>query len=123
MTMNRNADLQVPWSQDGQALLHFPDLVLHPNLEWRGNPVFEATLKLKGTERGRSAAYFRWEDVNTEQRYPMFITDVGHMIMLGMHLEPGGVVSGRWFVVKRGKNYGITPAPPQDGTTEATEAP
>lgn len=117
--MKRNSDLKTPWSSVG--LLHHPgprkveeDGETWPNVrEWRGNDEFEATLVLRGTERGRSAAFFRWQvlggDLQTGLFLPMFMTDVGHLIVQGKHLEPGGVVSGRWFVVKRGQNYGITP--------------
>lgn len=127
--MNRNASLKTPWTTGGNLLHSTGDPKgtddegnpLYPDVgEWRGNDVFEATLKFRGTERGRSAAFFRWENLDTHQHYPMFISDVGRMITQGMTLGRGGVVSGRWFVVKRGGNYGITP---QDATTETTEAP
>jgi len=132
--MKRNPELMTPWSQGGTQLLHYPDLTLHPNLVWRENPDFAAVLKLRGTERGRSAAYFRWEVVSGDlppgTLLPMFITDVGHVLMNGL-AEAGGVASGRWFVVKRGRNYGVTPvvqepdtpARGQERPTGATGAP
>jgi hypothetical protein len=55
----------------------------------------------------------------------MFITDVGHVLMRGL-AQPGGVIDGEFFVVKRGQNYGITPvapAPATDAPTEATGVP
>ncbi len=132
--MKRNPDLMTPWSQNGTQLLHYPDQVLHPNMQWRENPELNLKLKLRGTERGRSAAYFRWEvldgDLPAGTLLPMFITDVGHVLMSGL-AEPGGVAAGRWFVVKRGQNYGLTPvvqeqdpgARGQERPTEALGAP
>lgn len=126
--MKRNATLRTPWSVTGSTLLHYPDRNLHPDMQWRDNDVFAVKLKMLGTERGRSAAFFRWEvqegDLPAGTLLPMFITDVGHVIMHGMP-QVGGVIEGQFFVVKRGQNYGITPlaAPEtQDATTEAPEA-
>lgn len=86
--MKRNPDLMTPWSQNGTQLLHYPDQVLHPNMQWRENPELNLKLKLRGTERGRSAAYFRWEvldgDLPAGTLLPMFITDVGHVLMSGL---------------------------------------
>lgn len=123
--MKRNPELQTPWS--GGNLMHHPSAggSLEPE-EWRGNDEFKATLKLLGTERGRSAAFFRWEVVDGDlpkgTLLPMFITDVGHVLMNGL-AEPGGIATGRWFVVKRGQNYGVTPMSDQEQPTEATGAP
>lgn len=131
--MKRNPDLRTPWSASG--LLHHPGFrrvdansnETWPDVqEWRDNEPFEAVIQFKGTERGRSAAFFRWENVDTGQMYPMFISDIGHMIMQGTRFEEGGTIRGRWYVVKRGQNYGIRledPTEPQDGTTERTEQP
>lgn len=130
----RNATLRTPWSANGSMLLHYPDRNLHPNMDWRENEPFNVKIKMLGTERGRSAAYFRWEvqegDLPAGTLLPMFITDVGHVIMQGLP-RPGGVIDGAFFVVKRGQNYGITPVPPADDTpprgqeqpTETTGAP
>lgn len=128
--MKRNPELKTPWLRGN--LMHHPRPhggATGPD-EWRDNPVFSAELTYKGTERGRSAAFFRWED-RQGRKYPMFITDIGRMIQAAVKLEEGGKVFGEWFVVKRGQNYGITPALPddrthetaQDGPTEALEHP
>jgi hypothetical protein len=132
--MKRNQTLRTPWSASGSQLLHYPDRNLHPDMQWRENTVFALKLKMLGTERGRSAAYFRWEvqegDLPAGTLLPMFITDVGHVIMQGLP-RPGGVIEGEFFVVKRGQNYGITPQAPaedvaprgQEQPTETTGAP
>lgn len=122
--MKRNPDLKVPYCPQGN-LMHHPgnptlaegsdtEMVYREVGEWRGNEPFEATLRLTGTERGRSAAFFRWEDVETGRVWPMFITDVSQLIHLAVHIEPGGVISGKWFVVKRGQNYGLAMASPTE---------
>ncbi len=128
--MKRNSALRTPWSADGSTLLHYPDINLHPNIDWRDNEPFKVKIKMRGTERGRSAAYFWWEvqagDLPAGTLLPMFITDVGHVLMRGL-TQSGGVIDGEFFfVVKRGQNYGITPmdpVPAQDAPTEATGAP
>lgn len=132
--MKRNSSLMTPWASNGSMLLHYPDTGLHPNMQWRENDTFKVKLKMLGTERGRSAAYFRWEvqegDLPAGTLLPMFITDVGHVIMHGMP-QTGGVIEGEFFVVKRGQNYGITPVAPaedvpprgQERPTESTGAP
>lgn len=117
--MKRNSTLMTPWSANGSMLLHYPDKGLHPNMQWRENNIFDVRIKMLGTERGRSAAFFRWEvqsgDLPEGTLLPMFMTDVGHIIMQGLP-QPGGIVEGKFFVVKRGQNYGITPAPVADDT-------
>lgn len=136
--MRRNTELKTPWSDFG--LLHHPGYPKHVNGErtwpevgeWRDNPVFNVTIKMMGTERGRSAAFFRWVVVGVEDRpdlmgkvLPMFITDVGHVLMQGL-AKPGGLISAEFFVVKRGQNYGITPVQPPEnvlprGQEQATD--
>lgn len=125
--MRRNTALSTPWSRSG--LMHHPGHPKHVNGErtwpdvaqWRDNPVFSATIKLNGTERGRSAAFFRWTIVETPdpvllgQELPMFITDVGILLMEGLP-QPGGLVTAEFFVVKRGQNYGVTPVVPEPET-------
>lgn len=117
--MKRNATLLTPWSASGEMLLHYPDQGLHPNMQWRENDVFKVKIRMLGTERGRSAAFFRWEvlegDLPKGTLLPMFITDVGHVMMLGLP-ELGGVIDSKFFVVKRGQNYGITPLAEEDDT-------
>lgn len=116
--MNRNPELKVPYAATGD-LMHHPGPAESLNSDghltykevgaWRSNEVFEATLQLKGTERGRSAAFFRWQEVGADRTFPMFITDMCHLIYLAPNFRAGGVINARWFVVKRGQNYGVTP--------------
>lgn len=124
--MKRNATLLTPWSASGEMLLHYPDQGLHPNMQWRENYVFKVKIRMLGTERGRSAAFFRWEvlegDLPKGTLLPMFITDVGHVMMLGLP-EMGGVIDSKFFVVKRGQNYGITPLAEEDTPPLGQERP
>lgn len=103
--MKYNYDLEAPFDKGG--LRHHADQ--YDQVVWRRNEPFRARLHLLGTERGRSAAFYRWEDAKTGQVYPMFITDMGRLITLGTTFEAGGYVDAEWVVVKRGMNYGITP--------------
>lgn len=104
--MKYNYELEAPYNIIG--LMHHADkwdTLVH----WRPNEPFHARLKLLGTERGRSAAYYRWQDQADWKVYPMFITDMARLITLGTTFEAGGYVDAEWVVVKRGMNYGITP--------------
>jgi hypothetical protein len=79
--------------------------------EWRDNVPFRTTLEINSMRSGRSAKYIiltpfeplsRREDIC----FPMFITDVIAIAILGRWL-PGGVVAGWFMVAKRGQNYGV----------------
>lgn len=77
--------------------------------EWRNNVPFEATLTLTGTERGRSAARFMWDDGHGNT-FPMFLTDATDL-MMSREGVAGAVAAGWWVVVKRGQSYGIRRIP------------
>lgn len=104
--MRFNYELEVPYNVVG--LMHHEDS-LSKCTDWRPNEPFRARLKLLGTERGRSAAYYKWQAVEDWRVYPMFITDMARLVTLGTTFEAGGFVDAEWVVVKRGMNYGITP--------------
>ncbi len=72
--------------------------------EWRDNKPFMSTMKLEGLRRGRSAAYFMWEDLGGAQ-YPMFMKEMTDLLQT--RIVRYGCVYGQWIVVKRGTNYGI----------------
>lgn len=76
-----------------------------PDKEWRANDPFAATLRLYGTERGRSAMRFLWKDEDGHT-FPMFATDMAHLVM-SKDGAAGGLAKGQWLVMKRGANYGI----------------
>lgn len=70
---------------------------------WRANVPFAATLKYIGYGRGRSSAYFIFEDRHGHQ-YNMFMTDADDMILRGIDLLHA---QGTFSFIKRGNNYGI----------------
>lgn len=73
--------------------------------DWRPNVPVARVLRLDGTARGRSAAYFLWKDEQGRQ-FPMFITDMADVVRAGV-ATAGGLVNARWMVAKRGTNFGI----------------
>lgn len=103
---------QAPFDQ-GNLLHHPSDIGWHDRkpyerrvIEWRDIArVYEMTLIYEGNRRGRSAAYTVWADAETGHAFPVFMTDVGNLLIHGV--QPGGIVSGRWRVRKRGQNYGL----------------
>lgn len=103
---------EAPYAADG-SLLHYAETRYGPQPEWRPNDPFTATLWLAETRRGRSAAYFIWRSGDGRE-YPMFISDMLLLVQSGVTIKPGGSVSTRWMVTKRGANYGIRHAPAEE---------
>lgn len=96
---------RIPFNPNG-SLMHFPGYNGGgANIEWRDNYEFEATLRLDGMRRGRSAKYIEWKDNKGDAIYPMFIADLLDLMKHGS--ISGGVAVGRWTFTKRGQNYGI----------------
>lgn len=84
------------------------EIVVMPNVTWRENHVFEATLEVTGIIRGRSAARFRLRDTaDHTRRYEMFMTGVEDLLINGEISK--GKIPGRWTYCKRGKNYALKP--------------
>lgn len=121
--------IEAPYTTDG-SLMHFPEdsrdypdarqtddgyvwgepRIIRP--DWRPNTPFAATLRLIETRRGRSAAYFIWHD-EAGHEFPMFISDMLLLVQSGVAIA-SGAVSTRWMVTKRGANYGIRHAGPEE---------
>lgn len=102
---------QAPYTRDGN-LMHFT--YASPGdrtdtVDWRPNEPFEATLALKGVNRGRSSTYFEWVDQDGH-RFPMFVTDM-MLLLQTKGVRRGGTVQARWHVVKRGMNHGVAIVP------------
>lgn len=89
-------------------LLHYPERIYHQGHftepEWKPNIPFAAKLYLDSMCRGRSAAYFMWQN---EQgiKFPMFMSDMLNVIQKS--IIENGWVDGIWQVIKKGQNYGI----------------
>lgn len=80
--------------------------------EWRAPEPMKAVLLYEGYARGRSAAYFIWRHYITGTRYPMFLTDLDEI--LGTRTVPFHGVHSTWIECKRGQNYGIRLATPDE---------
>lgn len=87
--------------------------------DWRPNTPFQTTLRLDGTCRGRSAAYFVWKD-DAECEFPMFISDMADLVKAGATVT-AGVVTAWWMVAKKGANYGIRLATADEIAAISTE--
>lgn len=87
----------------GNSLLHYP--ITHQITEWREVDEFDAALTLMGMERGRSAAYFIWQEDYTHNSFPMFLVDMADL--LKRDTVSFGTVLTTWKIMKRGQNYGI----------------
>jgi hypothetical protein len=88
--------------------------------DWRPNVPFAATLRLDGSCRGRSAAYFEWKD-EAGRTFPMFITDMADLVRSGT-VVAGGVVAAVWMVAKRGTNYGVRLATDEETLAAAADS-
>lgn len=107
---------QTDWTGAGRQDdgTYIPPRIYPP--DWRDNKPFQATLRLDGTRRGRSAAYFMWHDTEGHT-YPMFISDLDALIQSGAVIA-GNCIAGLWMVSKRGKNFGIRAATADEIPTE-----
>lgn len=68
---------------------------------------FEATLKVTGMWRGRSAARFSVKDVDTDKEYTFTMSGFYEACLRGV--KKGGLLSGRWGFRKQGGNWGLWP--------------
>lgn len=79
-------------------------------VDWRDNLPFQASLQIDHMMRGRSAKYVILKPVDTygfdTRSFPMFVADLIDVAVAGL-FQPGGIVSARWMVAKRGANYGL----------------
>jgi len=74
-------------------------------VEWRPNVPFVAELELVRSARGRSSVTFIYRDVVSGIHYPLFVSAVEDV--LRNCAIANGRVTGSWWVVKRGTNYGL----------------
>lgn len=69
------------------------------------NHIMEMTLKFLHFSRGRSSVKAHFENIDNEQRYEMFITDIEDILL--NHKFADGQITGKFVFTKRGQNYGI----------------
>lgn len=108
--MTRKKIAEAPYDEEGN-LMPYP--YLRSDVHMRPVVDFEGTLRVDGLTRGQSAARFNLVDATTGLRYEMFMTDMVDACQRGV--APGGLISGRWTVAKRGRNYGIRLVAVEDG--------
>lgn len=70
---------------------------------WAPNRPFGGSYKFTGISRGRSAAYFDIQNVNSGQHATMFMKDVFN----AMPFFVRGYLNGTFAYTKKGANYGI----------------
>lgn len=96
-----------PYRPNGDLCHHERgDLKSGEEADWRPIEPFRATLVYAGYARGRSAAYFYWKDVATGISYPMFMSGMDQVMDSGF--VEGNRITGRFTVVKKGQNYGLS---------------
>jgi hypothetical protein len=114
--MSRKKEWKVPLDDDGN-LLHWarPESKTgwganykQTGINWVEPFEFQAYLQIDRLETGRTAKYVWWTDLQTGNQYPMFVADVIKLVKAGC--QAGGKRNGLWRTVKRGQNFGITPA-------------
>jgi hypothetical protein len=101
------AGYKIPYDAEGN-MMHYADrtyLGIHVANEWRENIRFWTSMKLLGMNRGRSAAYFTWQDDNGFE-YPMFMTDLVDLLNRSKVFF-GETGPQPWKAIKRGRNYGL----------------
>lgn len=74
-----------------------------PDTEWKENFVFKARICITGFNRGCSSAKMIAEDLETQQKYEIFLNDALDII----RISDGCCVEGEFTFAKCGQNYGI----------------
>lgn len=86
-------------------------------VEWRPNNEFHAELEIVNVSRGRSSVVFNYRDVKTGTIYPLFASSIEDVLRRAT--VRNGRVSGYWWVVKKGQNYGLELVEPEESRGEA----
>jgi hypothetical protein len=108
--MSRRTRLEkAPFDQWGGLMEYVGTVEPH---EWRENKPFSALLAIEGIERGMSAARFIWH-ADGGRTFPMFMTDMVDLLKNAPNLCKGTVHTW-WMVQKRGQNYGVRLARPEE---------
>ena len=100
--VKKMGDYKIPFNENGNQMHYgrgYRDVV------WKDNFKFIDTIKITGTQRGRSAAYFQAESIENGKKYTLFISDLLDMLLYTT-IEKG-VVKGTFTFRKRGENFGI----------------
>ena len=104
----RNSLKEAPYSASTGHLLEWASRNPGSGVTWKPNVPFGVKeMLVVGMERGRSAARFILEDVDTGTRYPMFMSSMVDLLSSAEHISWGVIWRENWIVVKKGTNYGI----------------
>lgn len=95
---------QIPFDDMGDLVHYAGDWRIS---KWKDNKVFHARLSLVNTViSGRSAKYLEVVNVDTTNKYVLFVRDF-LTIAIKKGVEIGGYIEGDFCFVKRGQNFGI----------------
>jgi hypothetical protein len=94
---------KAPFDANG-SLLSYVSRWQEEGVEWQANESFSASLQVYDYSRGRSSAIFILRTIDG-RTFPMFMSEMLNLLKVAW--IDGGVVGGRWDVVKRGTNYGL----------------
>ncbi len=100
--MPKKVEVLYPFRPGSEILLHYPER----ECEWRPNKVFKTALVFKGFQRGRSAAYAVFSELEGPGYYSMFLTDFEELVKGASPLR-FGIWFENWTYQKRGQNYGV----------------
>ena len=104
---------QIPFNQSGNLCRYCETWALKDGtITMRDNFVFHDTMEIEGYGRGRSAAYFSLKSTTTNKTYDMFLTDF--FALIHDCVVTNGIVEANWTFCKRGQNYGMRLATPEE---------
>lgn len=101
--MAKTGAYAIPFDKDGNQLHYCDAWEVRKGAQYLDNHEFDGTLRVTGMARGRSAAYFYAEIVETGKRVTIFCKD----LMDAIPFIDRGLIRGRFTFQKRGQNYGI----------------
>jgi hypothetical protein len=107
--MSKKGNYQIPFDKDGNQLTYPEDFGRSAVAEWMDNVVFYDTLEFQRFLRGRSAAHCEFKRLSG-QKVIMFLRDFEDVIPEMF----AGRIHARWTYCKRGQNYGIRLADPDE---------
>ena len=97
-------DKRAPYDSNGNLMHYAASFGFGRNaFIWRPVEEFKASMEYLGYSRGRSAAYMKFVDRDSQSKYPMFLVEFDKIVRKLRF----GKINGVWTVRKRGQNFGI----------------
>lgn len=107
-----NSLLEAPYLRG--SLQHYVKGGQRDAFDWLPNDPFRATLQISGMKSGYSAKYVTLVSPAGDGReFPMFVVDLIDAVAT-LPVIRNGIMDGRWWVRKRGANYGLAIASMSD---------